>query len=109
MCVVVTFTTHTYIEGKGMFERLAKLHELEKEEKKQSNTSTKKRAESLLRKELKEILNTYLNEQGCDSITLEIKEIDVVDFLAILQDLPAYVCEQVTETVYKFSVKSLEW
>lgn len=93
-----------------MFERLAELNALEKQEKKQSNTSAFKKAESLLKAELRDLLDEYLTNRKCESVTLEVREQDVVDFLAILQkDVPEYECEQISETLYKFSVKSLEW
>ena len=92
-----------------MFERTRELRDLKRQEKKQANTSLAKRAENLLRTETRELLDDYLSQRGCDSVTIEIKPDDVVDFIAILPSFNEYDCEQISETLYTFTVRTFDW
>lgn len=92
-----------------MFERTRELRNLKRQEKKQSNTAVAKRAESLLRTETRELLDEYLSQRGCDSVTIEIKPDDVVDFIAVLPMFSEYDCEQLSETLYTFTVRTFAW
>lgn len=92
-----------------MFERTRELHDLKRQEKKQANTAVTKRAENLLRTETRELLDEYLSQRGCESVTIEIKADDVVDFIAILPSFSEYDCDQISETLYKFTVHAFEW
>ena len=94
-----------------MFERTRELKNLDKMEKKRGNSTAAKRTESVLKTELLQHLSLYLTEKGADSVEIEVKESDVNDFLAILgtNALEDYDFEQLSETLYKFSVKELSW
>ena len=92
-----------------MFERTRELRDLKRQEKKQANTAVTKRAENLLRAETRELLDEYLAQRGCESVTIEIKADDVVDFIAILPSFSEYDCDQISETLYKFTVHAFEW
>ena len=92
-----------------MFERTRELQALKKQERKQSNSAQAKRAENLLRTETRELLEEYLSTRGCESVTLEINPEDVVDFIAILPAFSEYDCEQITETLYTFTIRTFDW
>lgn len=94
-----------------MFEKTRELKNLDKMEKKRGNSTASKRSESVLKTELLQHLELYLTEKGADSVVIEVKENDVTDFLAILGSnaLEDYEFEQLSETLYKFSVKELSW
>lgn len=94
-----------------MFERTKQMRALDKLEKKNNNSANVKRIEGVLKTELLQILEQYLTEMNVDSVEIEVRESEVPDFLSVLSSeaLSAYDYEQVTETLYRFTVKEIAW
>lgn len=94
-----------------MFERTKQMRALDKLEKKSNNSTAVKRVEGVLKTELVQLLEKYLTEMSADSVEIEVREQDVPDFISVLGSdmLAAYDYEQLTETLYRFTVKEIAW
>lgn len=77
--------------------------------KKANNTVSEKRVENLMRLELREKLQKYLLNN--DIVQIEIDKKHISMFLAIVEDefTEDYDYEQVSETLYNFKAKEIEW
>ena len=78
-------------------------------EKKAGNTLSEKRTENLMRLELRDKLTKYLLTN--DSIQIEIDKKHISMFLAIVEDefSEDYTYEQVSDTLYIFRAKEVDW
>jgi len=92
-----------------MFDEYKEYTKQRKLKKKASNTVQEKKVENQMRLELREKLQKYLLNN--DIVQIEIDKKYISMFLAIVEDEFAtdYDFEQVTETLYNFKAKEIEW
>jgi len=92
-----------------MFDEYKEYTKQKKLKKKASNTVQEKKVENQMRLELREKLQKYLLNN--DVVQIEIDKKYISMFLAIVEDEFAtdYDFEQVTETLYNFKAKEIEW
>lgn len=90
-----------------MFEKTRELQKQERLRKKGNVAQSERKMEKLMRLELQEVLERYLESN--DSVEVEIELQNTAIFQRVCEQLTDYEVEQVSDTLYKFKVKEFIW
>lgn len=90
-----------------MFEKTRELQKQERLRKKGNVAQSERKLEKMMRIELIEVLERYLENN--DSVEVEVDVQNTVVFQRVCEQLTDYDCEQTGETLYKFRAKEFVW
>lgn len=90
-----------------MFEKTRELQKQERLKKKGNVAQSERKLEKLMRIELIEVLERYLENN--DSVEVEVEVQNAAIFQRVCEQLTDYEWEQTGETLYKFRAKEFVW
>ena len=90
-----------------MFEKTRELQKQERLRKKGNVAQSERKLEKMMRIELIEVLERYLENN--DSVEVEVDVQNTAVFQRVCEQLTDYDCEQTGETLYKFRAKEFVW